>query len=58
MWQHLEEMGVHPQFYSLRWLTLMLTQEFEIFDVLRIWDALLSHQDRLEFLNYMCVALI
>jgi hypothetical protein len=58
LWLHLEKLGVNPQFYSLRWLLLLLTQEFELTDVLRLWDALLSHPNRVDFLNYICLAII
>ena len=33
---------VRPEFYAFRWCTLLLTQEFLVPDVLRIWDFLLS----------------
>ena len=57
LWKHLENLGVHPQFYSLRWLMLLLTQEFQISDVLRLWDSLLSHPNKMEYLNFLCAAI-
>lgn len=33
---------VNPQFYAFRWITLLLTQEFNFADSLHIWDTLLS----------------
>lgn len=35
-------MQVDPQFYAFRWVTLLLTQEFEFPELLRLWDALLA----------------
>lgn len=58
VWQHLYNEKVNPQYYSLRWLMLMLTQEFQLMDVLRLWDSLLSVPNRSEFLNYCCLAII
>lgn len=58
LWQHLRNENVNPQYYSLRWLMLMLTQEFQLMDVLRLWDSLLSAPNRTEFLNYCCLAII
>ena len=58
VWSHLEKYGVNPQFYSLRWLLLFLTQEFELNDVLILWDALLSHPKRIDFLYYVCLSMI
>lgn len=34
---------MNPQFYAFRWITLLLTQEFELSSIMRIWDCLLSH---------------
>jgi len=42
LWQHLQSLGVDPRFYSFRWLTLILSQEFELPDVLRLWDSLFA----------------
>jgi hypothetical protein len=57
LWNHLENVGVDPQFYGLRWLLLLLTQEFELVDVLRIWDSLLCPENKLDFLYFLCVAI-
>ncbi|XP_022875022.1 TBC1 domain family member 13 isoform X2 [Olea europaea var. sylvestris] len=46
LWRHLEiTTKVNPQFYAFRWMTLLLTQEFNFADCLLIWDALLSDPD-------------
>jgi len=39
------EFQVNPQFYAFRWITLLLTQEFNFADSLHIWDTLLSDPD-------------
>jgi hypothetical protein len=39
---HLQEQNVNPQFYSLRWLMLLLSQEFSISNAIRLWDTLLA----------------
>ncbi|KAG8639289.1 hypothetical protein MANES_14G132800v8 [Manihot esculenta] len=44
LWRHLEfTTKVKPQFYAFRWITLLLTQEFDLQCILRIWDSLLSN---------------
>ncbi|CAK0904592.1 unnamed protein product, partial [Prorocentrum cordatum] len=62
VWQHLDTLGVSPAFYSVRWLTLMLSQELEMPELLRLWDSLLSDVARQEdqrasgpLLHYTCV---
>ncbi|CAI8618098.1 unnamed protein product [Vicia faba] len=43
LWRHLEITSkVNPQFYAFRWITLLLTQEFNFADSLHIWDTLLG----------------
>ncbi|OAY68869.1 TBC1 domain family member 13 [Ananas comosus] len=43
LWRHLEvTTKVNPQFYAFRWITLLLTQEFNFADCLHIWDTLLG----------------
>ena len=54
----LKEQGIVPVFYSFRWLTLLLSQEFPLPDVLRIWDSILSDENRFEYLVYVCCAMI
>ncbi|KAL8452209.1 hypothetical protein Emed_001516 [Eimeria media] len=59
IWMHLNAMGVEPQFYALRWLLLMLTQEFEMPDVLALWDGFIADSGRpLPLLYYVCVSMI
>ena len=58
LWKHLEEIGVDPRFYSFRWLTLLLSQEFELPEVLRLWDSFFADDNRFEFLLYFCCAMI
>ncbi|XP_044464452.1 TBC1 domain family member 13-like isoform X3 [Mangifera indica] len=44
LWHHLEiKNKVKPQFYAFRWITLLLTQEFNFHSILRIWDSFLSN---------------
>ncbi|XP_050271929.1 uncharacterized protein LOC126715392 isoform X3 [Quercus robur] len=44
LWRHLELTNkVRPQFYAFRWITLLLTQEFDFQPILRIWDCLLGN---------------
>ena len=54
----LQEQDLKPQFFAFRWLTLMLSQEFALPDVLRIWDSLLSDETRCDLLIEVCVAMI
>ena len=54
-----ERQKLKPEFYAFRWLTLLLSQEFRLPDVIRLWDSLFADQERnFEFLLYICCAMI
>jgi hypothetical protein len=54
----LVDQDIKPQYFSFRWLTLMLSQEFPLPEVLRIWDSLLSDVTRSDFLIDVCTAMV
>jgi hypothetical protein len=58
VWQMLEDLQINTQFFAMRWLMLLMTQEFPIPDVLRLWDSLLADPHRFGFLFYVCLAVI
>lgn len=58
VWELLEKQELKPQYYSFRWLTLLLSQEFSLPDVERIWDSIFADSDRFEFFIYICCAMI
>jgi hypothetical protein len=43
---HLKEEKVELQYFMFRWYTLFMTQEFEMPDILRIWDSILADDDK------------
>ncbi|XP_008792039.1 TBC domain-containing protein C1952.17c-like isoform X4 [Phoenix dactylifera] len=54
-----EQNAVNPQFYAFRWITLLLTQEFEFHCIMRIWDCLLSNPLGVqEMLLRVCCAML
>ncbi|XP_068617882.1 TBC1 domain family member 13 isoform X2 [Battus philenor] len=58
VWDQLERQELRPQYYSFRWLTLLLSQEFSLPDVERLWDSLFADGQRFNFLIYICCAMI
>ncbi|XP_013144941.1 PREDICTED: TBC1 domain family member 13 isoform X2 [Papilio polytes] len=58
VWDRMERQELRPQYYSFRWLTLLLSQEFSLPDVERIWDSLFADPHRFNFLIYICCAMI
>ena len=59
LFRNMHEKTLDPRFYSLRWLSLLFSQEFELPDVLRLWDSLFGDHRRFEFLLFFaCAAII
>ncbi|KTF91794.1 hypothetical protein cypCar_00034373 [Cyprinus carpio] len=58
LYMKLQEQNIKPQYFTFRWLTLLLSQEFLLPDVIRIWDSLFSDQERFEFLIPVCCAML
>lgn len=58
IWARFQQLDLKPQFYSFRWITLLLSQEYPLPDVLRIWDSLFSDENRFDFLIDVCCAMI
>ncbi|XP_022123984.1 TBC1 domain family member 13 isoform X2 [Pieris rapae] len=58
VWERLSKQELRPQYYSFRWLTLLLSQEFSLPDVERIWDSLFADSTRFDFLISVCCAMI
>jgi len=54
----MNEKGVDINVFTLRWQMLLLTQEFTIPDVIRLWDSLLADMMRFNFFQYVCLALV
>jgi len=54
----LDNIRVAPTFYAFRWISLLMTQELDLPDVLRLWDSLLADERRFDFLLYFCVAMV
>ena len=57
--RYLEELQLDPTFYSLRWITTLLSREFALPDTLRLWDSLFAAplQDRTRWVDYFCVTM-
>lgn len=58
VYERLEQQNLYPQYYSFRWLTLILSQEFPLPDVVRIWDSVFADENRFNFLVRICCAMI
>eukprot|EP00297_Palpitomonas_bilix_P006990 CAMPEP_0113905660 /NCGR_PEP_ID=MMETSP0780_2-20120614/24186_1 /TAXON_ID=652834 /ORGANISM="Palpitomonas bilix" /LENGTH=386 /DNA_ID=CAMNT_0000899915 /DNA_START=238 /DNA_END=1398 /DNA_ORIENTATION=+ /assembly_acc=CAM_ASM_000599 len=58
VYEYLVSQELLPQFFCLRWVTLLFSQEFALPEVLRIWDSIFAEKDKLKFVKYFCTAMI
>jgi hypothetical protein len=60
LWEKLDSEGVVPQYYSFRWLALLLAQEFGLCETMTLWDVLFSYEGykRYFYLYSCCIAIL
>ncbi len=58
VWNVLRSQGIEHSFYSFRWFTTLLTREFMLPDVLRLWDSFFADVDRRDFLVCFCNGMV
>ncbi|KAF8610811.1 RabGAP/TBC [Ceratobasidium sp. AG-I] len=54
----MDELGIEPQMYGIRWLRLLFTREFAWRDSLILWDALFAADPTLELAPWICIAML
>lgn len=57
LWQKMESEGIYPQYYSFRWMALLLAQEFSLYDTMKLWDYVLSFDGFKRFFFVYCACL-
>eukprot|EP00559_Dactyliosolen_fragilissimus_P001040 CAMPEP_0184858922 /NCGR_PEP_ID=MMETSP0580-20130426/3949_1 /TAXON_ID=1118495 /ORGANISM="Dactyliosolen fragilissimus" /LENGTH=739 /DNA_ID=CAMNT_0027355283 /DNA_START=1 /DNA_END=2220 /DNA_ORIENTATION=- len=55
---HLDDCGIDPAFYSIRWLTTILSREFFLPDTIRMWDSMFASTHKDNFMRYVCVTMV
>lgn len=58
LWSHLERLSLKPQYYGMRWTMLLLTQDFPLPAVYRLWDSILADPMRFQYFYYVCLAIL
>ena len=53
---HLQKNKVKLEFYAFRWMTLFFTQDFEMPDIMRLWDSIFSDPEIFEFLHLLVLS--
>lgn len=58
LWAKMEELGVEPQLYAIRWLRMLCSREFPIDDALSLWDGLFAEDTSLRLMEHICIAML
>ena len=58
LYRNLIDKNIDPHYFSFRWITLLLSQEFYLPDLIELWDHLFSDEDRFEFLYDLSCAML
>lgn len=56
--EHLDELGIETSFYAIRWWTTLLSREFLLPDVIRLWDSMFASTHKDNFLRFACVTMV
>lgn len=41
-----------------RWIRLLFGREFDIYELLKLWDAIFAQDPSLEIVDYICLAIL
>ncbi|KAK6333609.1 hypothetical protein TWF730_003795 [Orbilia blumenaviensis] len=55
---HLDQLGVLPQIFLIRWIRLMFGREFTFDETLGLWDGIFVEDPTLQIVDYISVAMI
>ena len=58
LWNELNIKNIKCEFFCLRWFIILFGQDFEIGDILRLWDLVFCNQNKNYFLFYISLAVI
>lgn len=58
IYEHFKDLRLDTFFIFNKWVVVVLAQEFDIDDILKIWDPFLAAENKLEFINYLILAIL
>jgi hypothetical protein len=58
IYKNLLRLNIRNEYYCYKWFILLFSQEFEINDLLKLWDLVLSHEDKYYFIVYLGIAIL
>jgi TBC1 domain family member 5 len=58
LYEALENTGIEPQIFGIRWLRLLFTREFAMQDAMILWDGLFAVDPSFQLALWICVAML
>ena len=58
IYNHLQNLNIRNEYYCYKWFILLFSQEFEINDLLKLWDLIFSHEDKYYYVVYIGLAIL
>ncbi|KAG5447254.1 TBC1 domain, member 5 [Clonorchis sinensis] len=55
---HLKALDIHPALFGLRWIRLLFGHEFELNDLLYVWDCIFAVDNSFAFVRYVYVTML
>ena len=55
---HMEKYNIKFEFFALRWFVLLFSQDFNIWDILRLWDLIFSVENVYYYTYYISLAVM
>ncbi|KER23886.1 hypothetical protein T265_08347 [Opisthorchis viverrini] len=55
---HLKALDIHPALFGLRWIRLLFGHEFELHDLLYVWDCIFAVDNSFAFVRYVYVTML
>ena len=54
----LNDENIDYHYFAFQWISLMFTQQYDIYDVSRLWDNILANSDKFKFIYEICLAVL
>jgi hypothetical protein len=58
IYKNLLRLNIRNEYYCYKWFILLFSQEFEINDLLKLWDLFLIHEDKYYYIIYLGIAIL
>lgn len=58
LYNHFIKIKLDIQLFAFKWVVLLFTQDFQISQIMRVWDAILSETDRFYMVYLICVSIL